>query len=189
MWVVMFHKIINRIRVFSFFFSSIDLYCNASNFVRLGGKLGKDCEIFPDVEFGSEPYLITIGDHVRVTNGVRFVTHDGGRWVLEETGLIERNASKYGEICIGNNVHIGWNAVIMPGVHIGNNCVIGVGAVVTKDVPDNSVVAGVPARVIESLDVYANKFNESAIIFPEDIDFKCPDGDAKRKYIISNIGH
>lgn len=45
---------------------------------KTGGVLGKNCVIYPDVEFGSEPYLIKIGDNVRITNGVRFVTHDGG---------------------------------------------------------------------------------------------------------------
>ena len=45
----------------------------------------------------------------------------------------------------------------MPGVHIGKNCVVAAGAVVTKDVPDNSVVAGVPARVISDIYTYADK--------------------------------
>lgn len=58
----------------------------------------------------------------------------------------------FGKIEIGDNVHIGWNTIIMPNVSIGNNCVIGAGAVVTKSIPDNSVAVGVPARVIESID-------------------------------------
>jgi maltose O-acetyltransferase len=52
---------------------------------------------------------------------------------------------------IGNDVWIGGNVVILPGVTIGNNCVVAAGAVVTKDVPDNSLVAGVPAKVIKTL--------------------------------------
>lgn len=48
----------------------------------------------------------------------------------------------------------------MPNVHIGNNCVIGAGAVVTKDIPDNSVAVGVPARVIESIEEYENKVTQ-----------------------------
>ena len=55
---------------------------------------------------------------------------------------------------MGNNVHIGINSVIMPGVNIGDNCVIGCGAVVTKDIPDNSIAVGVPAKVIKSIDQY-----------------------------------
>lgn len=53
---------------------------------------------------------------------------------------------------IGNDVWIGGNAVILPGITIGNNCVIAAGAVVTKDVPDNSLVGGVPARLIRTLE-------------------------------------
>jgi maltose O-acetyltransferase len=55
-------------------------------------------------------------------------------------------------VTIGDNVWIGGHAVINPGVKIGNNVVIAAGAVVTKDVPDNVVVAGVPARVIRELE-------------------------------------
>lgn len=117
--------------------------------------MGKNCEIYPDVEFGSEPYLIKIGDNVRITNGVRFVTHDGGVWVLRNMGL--NNIDIFGRITIGNNVHIGWNAIIMPNVKIGNNCIIGAGAVVTRDIPDNSVAVGVPAHVVESIEEYKSK--------------------------------
>ncbi|MDO5292442.1 MAG: sugar O-acetyltransferase [bacterium] len=53
---------------------------------------------------------------------------------------------------IGNDVWIGGNSTILPGVHIGNNVIIAAGAVVTKDVPDNCVVGGVPAKVIKKLE-------------------------------------
>jgi maltose O-acetyltransferase len=55
-------------------------------------------------------------------------------------------------IVIKDNVWIGASATINPGVTIGNNVVVGAGAVVTKDVPDNVVVAGVPAKVIREID-------------------------------------
>ena len=64
---------------------------------------------------------------------------------------------RFGKVRIGDNCHIGMNALIMPGVTIGNNCIIGAGAVVTHDVPDNSVAVGVPARVIETVDEYRAK--------------------------------
>ena len=56
------------------------------------------------------------------------------------------------DIFIGDDVWIGGNATILPGVHIGNNVIVAAGAVVNRDVPDNCLVAGVPARVIRALE-------------------------------------
>lgn len=128
--------------------------------------IGEDCEIHKTAYFGSEPYLITLGNHVRITHGVLFVTHDGGYWVLrdERSGY---DSFKDGDcikpIVVKDNVHIGFNAIIMPGVTIGENSVIGCGAVVTKDVPPNSVWGGVPAKFIKSLDEYAKKAEMNVI--------------------------
>ena len=69
-------------------------------------------------------------------------------WTLRNLGL--DNADVFGPITIGDNVHIGWNAIIMPNVHIGNNVVIGAGAVVTKALPEKTVAAGNPARVVKT---------------------------------------
>ncbi|WP_315459831.1 sugar O-acetyltransferase [uncultured Streptococcus sp.] len=55
-------------------------------------------------------------------------------------------------VTIGNDVWIGGNVTILPGVTIGNNVVVAAGAVVTKDIPDNCVVAGVPAKMIKTID-------------------------------------
>ena len=129
---------------------------NLNRFKSQGGVIGCGCEVQSQVEFGSEPYLISIGNHVRITQGVRFITHDGGVWTLRlEEGLSDIDV--FGPIKIGNNVHIGWNAIIMPNVTIGDNCVIAAGAVVTKNIPSNSVAAGVPARVVESIEEYRSK--------------------------------
>jgi acetyltransferase-like isoleucine patch superfamily enzyme len=128
-----------------------------------GGRLGKNCEIFSDVFFGSEPYLIEIGDNVRVSYGVKFATHDGGVWTLRKNGILE-DADVFGMIKVGDNCNIGWNVIILPGVTIGKNCVIGAGSVVTKDVPDNSVAAGCPARVIESFDEYFQKVEKKCVM-------------------------
>ena len=126
-----------------------------------GVTIGNGCEIYKTANFGSEPYLITIGDHVRINAGVQLITHDGGYWVLrdEQSGFGSESADMdhLARIKIGNNVHIGTNAIIMPGVTIGDNCVIACGAVVTKDVPSNSIVGGVPAKYIESISEYADK--------------------------------
>lgn len=63
-------------------------------------------------------------------------------------------------IVVGNDVYIGNNVIFLPGVTIGNNVVIGAGAVVSKDLSDNSVAVGVPARVIKSADEYLEKLKK-----------------------------
>jgi len=124
---------------------------------KTGAKIGGGCEIYSSANFGSEPYLVTLGDHVRINSGVQLVTHDGGVWVLRHLKEEYKDIDIFGKITIGNNVHIGTNAIIMPGVSIGNNCIVGCGAIVTKNIPDNSIAVGVPARVIESIDEYERK--------------------------------
>ena len=123
---------------------------------KRGLKIGRGCEIYSNITWGSEPYLISIGDNVRITSGCKFVTHDGGIWTLRKMKLLEK-ADIFGRINIGNNVHIGLNTIIMPGVTIGNNCIIGCGAVVTKNIQDNTVAVGVPARPIKSIEEYYQK--------------------------------
>lgn len=167
----------SKIRSLMYILSNVGLSTTRWNFVKRGGVMGKGCVIYPNVEFGSEPYLIELGDYVRITNGVRFVTHDGGLWVLRNLKQIDRSTGKFGRIKIGNNVHIGWNAIIMPGVTIGNNCIIGCGAVVTKDIPDNSVAVGVPAKVIETLEEYSRKVIDGADIIAENNEAE------KRRYL------
>lgn len=134
---------------------------------KKGAKIGEGCSIHGSANLGSEPYLIEIGNKVRINAGVYLITHDGGLWVLRNMENLDptiyRRADAFGRISIGDNCHIGTNAFIMPGVTIGNNVIIGCGAVVTKDVPDNSVVAGVPARVIETVDEYAEKIADRLV--------------------------
>ena len=150
---------------------------------KSGMKIGENCEIFKSANFGSEPYLVTLGNHVRINDGVKLITHDGGYWVLrsEYAGYGKEfcKADYINSIVVGNNVHIGTNAIIMSGVVSGDNSVIACGAVVTHNVPANSVVGGVPAKVIESLSEYADKARKKAIpTFGMD-------AEKKKKYICS----
>ena len=98
------------------------------------------------VSFGSELWLISFGTHIRENADVRFVIHNGGCWILRDghSDFDDKfhNADKFGEIVVGDNVHIGINAIIMPRRHIGNNSIIGCGAEVTHDIPAFSVCGG-----------------------------------------------
>lgn len=127
---------------------------------KIGVKVGNDCRFVSSVVFGSEPYLITIGNKVQITADVRFVTHDGGIWIFNETHP-EWDLIK--PIRIGNNVYVGLRTIIMPGVTIGDNVIIGAGSVVTRNIPANSVAAGVPARVLRNIDDYREKLEREAI--------------------------
>lgn len=70
--------------------------------------------------------MVKIGEHVRVTAGVQFITHDGGAWVIRDDPAYSA-IDVFGNITIGNNVFIGLRSMIMPGVHIGNNVCIAAG--------------------------------------------------------------
>ena len=125
---------------------------------RNGMKYGSSFRIMSNVNFGSEPYLITIGNNVTISIGVLFSTHDGGAFVLRNLDEFKnKNINTFGKIIIGNNVFIGANSIILPHVTIGNNVVIGANSLVSKDVVSNSVYAGIPAKQIMTIDEYANK--------------------------------
>lgn len=123
---------------------------------RIGVRLGSSCRLINVSRntFGSEPYLISIGDHVTITSEVRFITHDGGIWVFRAS---HPDLEIVRPIKIGNNVFIGLRTIIMPGAIIGDNVVIGAGSVVRGTIPGDCVVAGVPARRICSLEEYRSK--------------------------------
>ncbi len=136
-------------------------FANNKQFIKYlrkkGVQIGENCVVERNCVFGTEPYLIKIGNNVRITNNVKFITHDGSFWVLRNLNLVSEDSNKIGPIVIGNNVNIGWDCMILPNCHVGNNVIIGAGSIITKDVPNNSVVAGVPAKVICTIDEYCCK--------------------------------
>jgi len=124
-----------------------------SRALALGVKVGRNCRLFSS-NFGSEGYLIEIGNHVTIADNVQFITHDGGIWVFREE---DPQADVFGKIIIADNVFIGINTILLPGVCLGSNTVVGAGSVVTKSFAGNCVIAGNPAKVICSLDEYKEK--------------------------------
>ena len=134
---------------------------------ELFGQIGEDCTVYPGfhcdngkhIQIGNHAFInynvsimdrgmVTIGDNVLLAPNVVITTSNHPLDIQmrrESLGLA-------GPVTIGNDVWIGANAVVLPGVTIGNNVVVAAGAVVTKDVRDNTLVAGVPARKIRDLD-------------------------------------
>lgn len=129
---------------------------------KIGIQVGEDVTIYaPTKTFIDEqyPWMISIGSHVRITEGVKILTHDYAWSVLKlvndsNKGII---LGASGKVCIGNNVFIGMNTIITRNVTIGDNVIIGTGSIVTKDCKENSVYAGNPAKYIMSIDEYMNK--------------------------------
>jgi acetyltransferase-like isoleucine patch superfamily enzyme len=149
--------------ILSYILREIHAKLNPLGYARsIGVRLGENVYFYgmPSGMFGTEPWLITIGNNVHITAGCAFITHDGGTLILrKEVPDLEWTAP----ITIGNDVYIGVRTLILPGVTIGNRCIIGAGSVVTKSIPDNSVAAGVPARVIKSTDEYLENMKRKSL--------------------------
>jgi acetyltransferase-like isoleucine patch superfamily enzyme len=103
----------------------------------------------------SHPSLVTIGDNVDMNKGFELLTHDWGSHVFVRK--YHDFIPHHKRVKIGNNVYFGTKCVVLAGVEIGDNCVVGACSLVNKNIPANSVAAGVPARVICSIDEYYEK--------------------------------
>ncbi|EAP86962.1 acyltransferase [Croceibacter atlanticus] len=139
----------------------------------LGVKIGANCNI-QNVSFGSEPYLIEIGNHVQITNGTKIFTH-GGAWPLRKK---YPDLDFFGKVTLKNNIYVGNNCLIMPGVTIESNVIIASGSVVTKSVKENSIVAGNPAKVIGNLKEFEIK------VLPYNLKSKQLDYNSKKKHLL-----
>lgn len=117
-----------------------------------GVNIGKDNQIFSHF-WGTEPYLITIGNNCQITEEVKIFTH-GGAHVLRKDNP---NFDTFGKVIVGDWVYIGNRSMIMPGVTIGDNVLIAAGSVVTKSIPSGFVVGGNPARILCSINEFKIK--------------------------------
>ena len=124
----------------------------------MGVLVGDDCRIL-SLAVSAEYELISIGDRVTISSDVLFVTHDGAGWLVRD----EEGRRHYwlARIAIGSDVFVGARAVIMPGVRIGDRCIVAAGSVVTRSVPDGSIVGGNPARLIGSFDEFSTKVRQT----------------------------
>jgi len=133
------------------------------------GSIGNNCTI-QKRKVPLYANLIRLGNNVHIASNVSFLTHDVSYLVLNNLDTVKSVGvqERVGCIDIGDNVFVGSGTHILYDTKIGSNVIIGTCSVVTKDIPGNSVVAGVPARVIGTFDEYVEKYlNEK--IYPEEM--------------------
>ncbi|WP_253957830.1 acyltransferase [Metabacillus halosaccharovorans] len=124
------------------------------DYIKMGMKIGDNCSIQPGVIFDySHCWLIKIGNNVTIAPQAYLLAHDAST-------KKSQNYTKIGSITIENNVFIGARSLIMPGVTVGENSIIAAGSIVTKSVPENSIVAGNPAKVLSTIDNYMQKMEK-----------------------------
>jgi acetyltransferase-like isoleucine patch superfamily enzyme len=136
--------------------------------IRQGLRIGKNVRISRRPYFHGEPFLISIGNHVTISFNVHFINHDGATWVFRDEPQY-KGLQRFGRIDILDNVFIGANTTILPGVTIGPNVVVGAGSVVTKSLPENAVYAGAPARFICTLDEYVERTSARCTYYPPEV--------------------
>ena len=119
--------------------------------VKMGLVVGKNfCRMNGVILDPSHCWLIKIGDSVTLAPSVHILCHDASTKMF-------LNYTKIGRVNIGDNVFIGANSIVLPNVTIGSNVIVGANSTITKDIPDNVVVAGSPAKIISSTEEYIAK--------------------------------
>lgn len=133
--------------------------------ISLGMKVGSDFIRMHGVILDpSHCWLIEIGNHVTLAPRVHILCHDASTKLF-------LGYTKIGRVTIGNNVFVGANTTVLPGITIGNNVIIGANSTVTHSIPDNTVVAGSPAKVICTMEEYLSKEKkrmQSSVVYGEE---------------------
>jgi maltose O-acetyltransferase len=132
-----------------------------NNCIANGLSLGRNVTIMPGAFIDPRySFLISIGDNCSISNGVLVLAHDASTYKFTD------GFTRLGKVEIKENCYIGSNAIILPGVVIGPNVLIAAGSVVNKNIPPNSCVAGVPARVYSKFDEFIQGYEKSIKMSP-----------------------
>ena len=127
---------------------------STSTLVKKGLKVGKNFNRMADVIIDdSHCFLIEIGNNVTLAPRVHILAHDAST-------KLYLGYTKIGKVKICDNVFIGANSIILPGVEISSNVIVGCGSVVTKSLDGNFVYAGNPCKKIDTLENYLNKHRD-----------------------------
>lgn len=129
---------------------------------KIGVKVGNECRFTGNPRWGSEPWLIQVGNHVLLSAEVNFITHDAGTFLFRDTEEY-KDVFKFAPIVIHDNCFIGMRSTLLPGIEIGPNSVVAAGSVVTRSVPPGEVWGGGPAHFIETTKEYADKCKETQL--------------------------
>jgi len=104
--------------------------------------------------------MISFGNNVHVASGVTFINHDVSVFMLRHMEPDTKFNARIGEIVIGDNVFVGSNTILLYGIHIGNNVAVGAGSVVTKDIPDGVVAAGISCKPIGNFEDWKQRMKD-----------------------------
>lgn len=147
---------------------------------RTGTEYNNYCIISGNPKIGKDTWIgyftiidgtggLEIGEHCSIASGVHIYTHDAIRWAIEnlDKNFQERTHLDYAPVKIGNNVFIGANSIVLRGVTIGNNVIVGAMTLVNKNIPDNSIAIGNPAKIVGEIKLTKNGMEK--IFFPKAI--------------------
>lgn len=172
----------------------LKIHTTCQNFVKIaniktaqkkGMKIGKNLYVERFANFGSEPFLIEIGNDVTLAEGVTFINHGGDARVTKRLEKY-KDGRNFGRIKIGNNTFIGKATILMPGVSIGNNCIVGSMSIVTNSIADHSVYAGVPAKFMCTTEEYGDKLLANNVEYPRELE---KDRGKLEDYLSQNLTH
>lgn len=127
-------------------------------FRKAGMRIGKGCNICCNI-MNTEPYLISIGEHVTISGGVSLITHDNSisKVMKDKTDFV-------GPITIGNNCFVGANTTILLGVELADNVIVAAGSVVTKSFLEKDIIiGGNPAKKIGTWDKFREKYADTSV--------------------------